>query len=237
MQVMQRILSVAQGIVLPMRCLSCGDALLEAGLCAGCWGRVQFIARPYCDRCALPFPFPAGAELSCGQCLADPPPWQRGRAVMVYNDISRDLVLGFKYGDRLDFSPLFGVWLARAAGDLLGENDIIVPVPSHWRSVLVRRYNQAAELARAVRRVSELPVVWSALRKRHTQRTRGLNRRQRAVSLRNAFALASADRVRGARVLVVDDVMTTGATLHAVARTLLQGGARSVDVVVLVRRL
>ncbi len=231
------ICGAALDALLPPQCLGCSAAVDDVGrLCADCWAAVQFIAAPHCTACGLPFEFEMGDDALCGACVAKQPVYRRARAVMRYDDGSRDLVLGFKHADRTEAAPAFGRWLARAGADLLGEADVIAPVPlNRWR-LLSRRYNQAALLALAVGREAGLPVAVDLLaRTRRTPSQAGLGREARRANLRGAFAVHSGRPFEGARVLLVDDVMTTGATVEACTRTLLRAGAASVDVLTLAR--
>ncbi|MEO5338699.1 MAG: ComF family protein, partial [Magnetospirillum sp. WYHS-4] len=164
----------------------------------------------------------------------------RARAAVAYGETSRKLLLAFKHGDRTDSAPALGQWLQRAGGDLLPQVDLIAPVPLHWTRLFLRRYNQAALLARELGRLSGLPVVPDLLvRKRRTASQGHLNPRQRKENLQGAFAVHPRRRagLAGKRVLLVDDVLTTGATVAACARTLAKAGAASVDVLTLARVL
>jgi ComF family protein len=229
----------ALDLVLPPLCLVCRAPIgAEGALCPACWSRVRFIAPPHCARCGLPFDESAGPHEICAGCAARPPRFDRARAVMRYDDGSRPLILRFKNADRLHAAPALARWLARAAGPLLHEAELIVPVPLHWRRLLRRRYNQSAELARALAKVSGRPVSVDAVRRlRHTPAQGHLNPAERRANVRAAFAVPERRRalIRGRRVLVVDDVLTTGATLDAVARALTQAGAAAVDAVTLAR--
>ena len=229
--------------LLPPRCLSCGGAVdRQGGLCVACWSTLTFIAPPLCACCGMPFEFAAAGEnpddLLCGACMAEPPPFARARAVLVYDDGSRPLVLGFKHGDRIHAADSYGAWMARAGADLLVEADLLAPVPLHpWR-LFRRRYNQAALLARAVSRRAGVPVVPDLLvRRRSTPSQGGLGRKGRARNVKGAFRLrrGTKERVKGKRVVLVDDVLTTGATLAECTRVLLQAGAARVEVLTLAR--
>jgi ComF family protein len=230
---------LALNAVLPPRCLACGALVEETGaLCAPCWSAVEFLAPPFCACCGLPFEFDLGPEALCGACAGAPPPFARARAVMRYTEASRRLVLGFKHGDRTEGAPAFGGWLARAGAELIAEADLIAPVPLHRWRLLARRYNQAALLAHALGRASGLPVVSDLLlRRRFTPSQARMSPDARRRNVAGAFAVkpARAARLAGARVLLIDDVMTTGATVSACARTLRRGRAAAVSVLVLAR--
>jgi ComF family protein len=229
----------ALDLLLPPRCLGCGALVDQTGaLCPTCWSGLSFIAAPQCDRCGLPFAFAVAERARCAACLADPPPFARARAVLVYDDASRRLILGFKHADRTEAAPAFGRWLARAGAPLLADADLVAPVPLHRWRLFRRRYNQAALLAHAVGRVAQRPVVADLIvRRRATPTQGGRGRRGRVRNVSGAFALAPrrAAQARGRRVLLIDDVHTTGATLAECARVLLRAGAAAVDVLTLAR--
>ncbi|MBM3598761.1 MAG: ComF family protein [Alphaproteobacteria bacterium] len=231
--------------VLPPRCLECGaqvDAPIDApgALCPACWRRIAFLTPPWCACCGHPFEVEAGPDSLCGACIAEPPPFVRARAVFRYDDASRGLILRFKHADRTDSAPAFGRWLARAGDRLLADNDLIVPVPMHWFRLFVRRYNQASLLALALARATDnrVPALPDALQRRRWTPIQGrLGRAARRDNVKGAIAVRSdrADALAGKRVLVVDDVFTTGATASACAHALLGAGAASVDVLTLAR--
>jgi ComF family protein len=227
-------------LVLPLQCLSCGAVTGgEGALCAPCWSRVNFISAPICAACGYPFAFGTAApQVLCGPCSRRRPVFDRARAVFVYDDASRGLVVGFKHADRTFAAPAFGAWLARAGAELVGDGDVIVPVPLHRWRLAARRYNQAALLAQSLARYTGGACAVDALRRlRPTPSQGGLGRLARARNVRGAFAVPPSRRglVDGRRVLLVDDVLTTGATVEAASRALLAAGARAVDVLTLAR--
>jgi ComF family protein len=236
---------MALDALLPPRCLACGGAVdAQGALCAACWQGISFLGAPCCARCGLPFPYDAGAGAECGDCIAYPPPFDRARAVFAYDDHSRRLILGFKHADKLHGMPAFGQWLARSGAELLGEADLIAPVPLHWTRLFRRRFNQSALLARAAvaawaeRSPTGLVFAPQLLVRRRRTRSQGhLSRLQRAENVRGAFALKPGADVAGKRVLLVDDVFTTGATIEACARVLKRAGAVRVDVLTLARAM
>lgn len=225
--------------VLPPLCLSCGRGLAAHGaLCGSCWKEVDFIERPWCAVTGIPFPYEAGEDAVSAVALAHPPPYARARAVMRYGDASARLVHRFKYSDRMEAAPAFARWLFRAGADLLAEADMVVPVPLHRRRLFTRRFNQSAELSRAVAGLAGLAHEPDILmRVRATRPQVGLSGDQRRRNVARAFAvrLGAEDRLRGRRVVLVDDVMTTGATVEACARALLKAGAAEVSVLCLAR--
>ncbi|HLI11040.1 MAG TPA: ComF family protein [Alphaproteobacteria bacterium] len=227
------------GAVLPARCLGCGAVVDRPGLlCAPCWSEIAFLGPPLCACCGLPFEVAPGEPALCGACLARHPPFARARAVFAYDDRSRRLILAFKHGDRLHGVPAFGRWMARAGASLLSDASLIAPVPLHWTRLFRRRYNQAALLALALGRESGVPVLPDLLlRRRRTPSQGKLSATERRRNMRGAFALNAryGEQMKGRRVLLVDDVFTTGATVGACSRVLLRAGASAVDVLTLAR--
>lgn len=237
--VLRRVAGAALNAVLPPLCLACRVEVEEAGaLCGPCWNKIAFLAPPLCAACGFPFDYDPGGTALCGACARRLPDYGRARAVMRYDEASRALVLGFKHGDRTHGAPAYGRWMARAGAELLREADLVVPVPLHWLRLFRRRYNQAALLAQAVARTAGVPVAVDLLMRRRPTPSQGhLSAAARRRNVRGAFAVRPGRDalVRGRRIVLIDDVLTTGATGEACARTLLRAGAASVDVLVLAR--
>jgi ComF family protein len=228
----------ALDIALPTLCVACREPVDGEGVCAECWARLSFIEPPYCPRLGIPVVYDPGPELLSMEAIASPPAYQRARAAVRYDDVARTLVHALKYHDRTDLAPTMGRWMARAGRELLGQADVLVPVPLHWRRGWSRRYNQSGALARAIGRQSGVEVATEALRRvRATEQQIGLSRAQRASNVQGAFKVAP-DRmadIQGRRVVLVDDVLTSGATTDACARALLRAKAAQVDVLVFAR--
>lgn len=230
-------------VIYPARCLHCGDMVeptdgLSAGLCPSCWREVAFIGGLTCDACGVPLPGQSDRAELCDDCLSTTRPWSHGRAPLLYEGKGRHLVMALKHGDRLDIAPVAATWMARMAGDLIQPDTLIVPVPLHWRRRIARRYNQAALLALGVAKRLNRPCCPDLIqRHRATPSTRGQGRAARLTQMQGAFRIhpKRAHLLRGRPVLLVDDVMTTGTTLAAVAETCKDGGATQLSVLLLAR--
>jgi ComF family protein len=225
--------------ILPPLCLGCGEIVATPGaLCGQCWPRFNFIAAPHCERCGVPFAENIAGLARCAACLARPPRFRRARAALVYDDRSRRVVLPLKHGDRTDIARACGAWMARAGAELVASADVVAPVPLHWRRLFTRRYNQAALLALRVAEGSEAVLAPDLLRRaRWTGSQAGLKAAERRRNVRQAFEVQPRwqAKLAGLTVLLVDDVLTTGATVDACVRALQKAGAAHVDVLTLAR--
>jgi len=229
----------ALDVALPPLCPSCREPLGDGvGLCAGCWSKLSMIEPPYCARLGIPFAYDGGPGLLSMEAIANPSAYDRARAAVRYDDIARVLVHAYKYGDRLDLAPLLGRWMARAGRELFHEADAFVPVPLHWRRLWARRFNQSATLAAEMSKTTGVPVLHGALRRvRATPQQVGLSKTERADNVQGAFRVAPdlKAEIAGRRLILVDDVLTSGATVDTCARALLRAGAAHVDVLVFAR--
>jgi ComF family protein len=209
-----------------------GPGALEPEL----WGKLQFLSEPLCARCGFAFEIAVEPEQVCPACIADPPAYDRSRAALVYGEVSRELVLGLKYQGRRDGLALLSGWMASAGKDLLAEADVITPVPLHYLRLLRRGFNQSGWLAAGVARGSGARLSVDALKRvRATPIQGGLSAEGRRRNVQGAFRVRRKALVKGKRVLLVDDVMTTGATAEACATVLKRAGAACVDVLTLAR--
>ena len=217
--------------ILPPRCPSCREIVRADGsFCSDCWKTLRFVTAPWCAGCGTPFDYDMGPDARCAPCLDVPPRFTSARAGLVYDGAAKRVLLGFKHGDRQHLARLMAPQLARVAGEML-DGAVLVPVPLHRWRLWSRGFNQAALLARALARRTGTPLAVDALvRVRPTTSSRGMGRRARARNVKDAFRLARPDAVRGRTVVLIDDVLTTGATANACARVLLRGGARAVHV-------
>jgi ComF family protein len=229
---------LALAVALPQLCAACREPVGGEGLCAACWSKLSFIAPPYCERLGIPFPFDPGPGVLSLEAIADPPAYNRARAAVRFDETARVLVHALKYGDRLDLAPIMGRWMANAGRDLTRNADLLVPVPLHWRRQWARRFNQSALLAEVIAKASGLRVSHGALKRvKATAQQVGLARSERAQNVQGAFGVRPDARIEvaGRRLVLVDDVLTSGATIEACTRALMRAGAESVDVLVFAR--
>lgn len=223
-------------VVVPATCLTC-DRLVEkqGGCCARCWSELRFVREPYCPVMGTPFSVDLGEGFLSAEAIADPPSFGRLRTVMLYDDLARRMASSIKFSDRLDLVPAIAGWMAAAGKELLKDADMIIPVPLHISRLRTRRFNQSAELARHISSscgVDHEPEL--LVRRKATRQQVGLTEKQRARNVSGAFQVKENCRIRinGKRILLIDDVYTTGATVKAATRALMRAGAAQVDVLV-----
>ncbi|SFL05866.1 Predicted amidophosphoribosyltransferases [Shimia haliotis] len=227
-------------MVFPSRCVACG-ALVEGdfGLCSLCWAQTPFLGGAQCDFCGISvLAESVEDQLTCDACQSVPRPWVKGAAALSYEGVARKLVLALKHGDRQDIALPCSKWMASAGRELWEAEAIVVPVPLHWSRLLKRRYNQAGVLAKRVARHLDLAFCPDALlRPRVRGTTAGLTTEERFDKMSGAIEPhpKRGQRLAGRRTIVVDDVMTSGATLTAAAQAALQAGAKDVCVLTLAR--
>lgn len=232
-------------LLLPPRCPVTGDIVDRPGMVSpAAWSTLRFVSAPQCTCCGMPFEVLAEGlsadehETHCGPCLAQPKPYSRARSSLVYDDASKSLILAFKHGDQTQLTVTFAPWLMTAAQGMIDGADVLVPVPLHWMRLIKRRYNQAALLGNALAELSGKPCWPDVLQRRKNTVTQGhLNFKQRHENVRSAFTLKDIykDRIKGKRIILIDDVHTTGATIEECTEVLMAGGAQRVDVLTLAR--
>lgn len=233
-------MQAALHLLYPPQCISCGAPVIsDFGLCADCWRDTPFISGLVCDQCGVPLPGENSAEkVRCDDCLTIARPWMRGRSALLYGGNARSLILALKHGDRMDLARPAGQWMARAVEPILKPGMLVVPVPLHWLRLFRRRFNQAALLAKAVAREKGLEHCPDVLMRRRATGTQdGRTRDGRFANLVGAFSVPPrrAGLVRDRDILLVDDVMTSGATFAAATDALHAAGARTVQVLSLAR--
>ncbi len=230
----------ALDLVMPPHCpVTQEETTTHGALGASAWGAAHFIDEPYCGRCGVPFAAAYGEEVECPSCIAEPPDFDVARAALVYDDASHRMIVSFKHSDRTELAPMFAKWMARAGKAIITRDSILTPVPLHRWRLLTRRYNQSALLARGVaEKTGAVLSIGEFVRKRATPPQKELSRDGRKRNVAGAFGYYSdqaRDCFKGGHVILVDDVLTTGATLSAAARTLKRAGAVRVDALVLAR--
>ncbi|MGU3573917.1 ComF family protein [Brucellaceae bacterium C25G] len=228
-------------ILFPPSCIGCRRHVSYPGsLCPQCWSDIRFIEQPYCPVLGTPFAHDFGSHFLCAEAIANPPPFKRLRSAVLHKGAAQRMAVSLKFYDRTDLAPWMAQWLARAGYELLDECDVIIPVPLYRWRFWKRRYNQSAELARALAKTASKPFCADALiRSRNTVQQTGLGSKERQRNVDGAFKVPDKGdiHIRGRRILLIDDVYTTGATVRSATRTLLRHGAQSVDVLTFSRVL
>lgn len=225
-------------VVYPPRCVACRAEVAAAhSFCYTCFSKVRMISEPACDCCGEPFDFAVEKGALCGKCMSEPPPYDQAKSVMVYDDASKRLITTFKYSDRTSLAIFLSQLMATRGQELVSTCDMIIPVPLHWRRLLSRRYNQSYLLARRLSKQAKKRHAANLLRRiRYTAQQTGLSRTERDRNVRGAFKVSKPDQVKDKTILLVDDVLTTGATIEACARALKKSGAAKVYVLTAARR-
>ena len=222
-------------LVYPPTCLDCGAAIASAdALCPACFKKLRPITQPYCPRLGIPFEVSLGPDALSAEAIADPPPFDRSRSAVIYNEVARALVSRMKYGDRPELAGFCARLMAPAGTELWRDGPVLVPVPLHRYRQFARRYNQSTELARALGRLTGLAVDPGLVnRTRRTRQQVGLSAEARQRNVSGAFAAhpEALARLKGRGVVLVDDVITTGSTVRAVTRALNKAGVEKVDVI------
>lgn len=227
--------------IFPSRCMACPtETVTPMGLCGDCWGRTHFFGGPVCDLCGVSVPTAdrSSDRLVCDSCDRTPPAWDWGRSAVAYEGVGRQITMALKHSDRLDMAAPLARWMTGAGADIVHSDMLVIPVPLHWSRLLKRRYNQAAILARHVAQRIGADVDVEALKRRHaTASLGGMSRVERYETLRGAIEIdvGKVNSVTDRQVLLIDDVMTTGATLSACSEVCRDAGARSVSVLTLAR--
>lgn len=231
----RRAAAAALDLLYPPLCLHC-DAPVSAAdaLCPRCFALLRPISAPYCPVLGLPFDVSLGPGALSAEAIADPPPFDRARSAVIYNEVARRLVSRLKYGDRPELARFCARLMRQAGRDLWEGDPVLVPVPLHRVRQFERRYNQSAELARALARLTGLRVEPTLVRRtRRTRQQVGLSADARRRNVAGAFTagVEAATRLGGRRIVIVDDVVTTGSTVAAVTKALQRAGLANVDVI------
>lgn len=223
----------------PPSCLSCSWPIANHGtLCPKCWTDIDFITPPLCDRLGIPLPYDTGEKAISAAAAAHPPAYHRARAVAAYGGVIRTLIHGLKYRDRHECLPRFAQWLALAGKELFEDADLLIPVPLFWLRLWTRRFNQAAEMANSLSHFTKIPTDPLILKRiKRTKTQIGMTASQRKKNVSGAFQVPPQKRhlLEGKNIILIDDVITTGATIEASTKVLLRSGAARVDVLALAR--
>ena len=229
-------------LILPPRCFGCGNPTSQHhSLCGPCWANCRFLIAPWCAVCGRPFPYaPQGHEsqATCLSCHQQPPLYSQARSALAYDEGSRRFVIKFKHGDGTYLAPALSTAMMRVGREILANTDVLIPVPLHWRRLFWRQYNQATLLSLGLTRQTGIPTRTDILRRRRATPPQGhQNLKERYTNVRGAFVMPSekAAVIKGKRLTVVDDVLTTGATITECTRTLLNAGAKEVRILTLAR--
>lgn len=228
--------------ILPPRCIVTGDVVDQQGMVSGqIWGTLNFIGSPYCNCCGFPFDFDMDGVNDgnlCAVCIKHPPIYDYARSALVYDDASRDIILGYKHGDQTYAVPTFLPWLERAGADIFDGVDFIMPVPLHAFRLLRRRFNQAGLMAQYLSKSIRKECLVDGLKRIRATPTQGyLEKSERKKNVHNAFRINKKykSKLEGKIILLIDDVLTTGATINECTKELQRHGVKEVRVLTLAR--
>lgn len=225
------------GYLMPYTCLCCGKKVEHKhNLCFECFNKLNFITEPLCECCGVPFKSEEASKI-CALCLSNPPIYLKSRSVFLYDDASRKLITSFKYSDKTELSILLGKYLYKFGSDIIAPEKIIIPVPIHSLKLISRKYNQSALLAKELSKLCSLKVLYNVLIKNKMSKPQaGLNFSKRQENLKNSFIIKNKKLIKGKEIILIDDVITTGATIEKCCRKLLQAGVKSVEVLSVAKR-
>lgn len=228
-------------ILYPPLCIACRGNVHENGnICAKCWGDISFISDPQCNICGFPFDFEISKGTICPGCMQNEPSFSKSRSVFLYDEASRGMITSFKYNDIIENRAAYARWMARVGADMLNEADLIIPVPLHFSKLVLRKYNQAALLAHELAKIVHKQVLVSAItRKKYTKPQAGFSRKARFKNISGAFKVNPKyiSILKDKKILLIDDVMTTGATAEECTKTLLKEKVARVEVLTLAKTI
>lgn len=224
--------------ILPYRCMICEEILGDTpGLCTKCWTNVRFIEKPFCSKCSMPFEYDMGDDGLCGRCIETEPKYNSARSLFVYDDHSKKMILKFKHGDAIHSGRVFADWIVTKYGEILAKGEVLVPVPIHWSRLLLRTYNQANVLAKAIHtQCPHLQYLPAGLQRiRRTQSQGNLSKEMRLANIKGSIVTPDAmiSAIKNKRIILIDDVMTSGITVSECVKALKKAGAKSIDVLTL----
>ena len=226
--------------IFPRRCLKCGKVLFEDGyLCDKCVEEINFITPPYCYKCGHPISeLTADGKMLCAVCAGKKRHFFRTmRSAVVYDNSDKNLILGFKFFDKTENATLLAAMLKIAGKDIFSQGaDVLIPVPLHYSRLIKRKYNQSVLLADKLSKMVDIPVDrFSLVRHKKTRPQVEFSGRQRVDNVKNAFSVKHPENIKGKRIILIDDVLTTGSTIKECASVLKKAGAKSVDVLTIAR--
>ena len=227
--------------LLPPRCINCGKIITdENGICADCFNQITFISEPYCKCCGAPFVDVVGANkhMLCPNCIKNKKKLFRyARAAIKYEDVSKNMILAFKFMDKTENAKVFAKWLKMAGADIFSSGvDVLIPVPLHYKRLIKRRYNQSALLANELKSLVNIPTDFKSLVKHKATKPQvSFSGNARVKNIKDAFEVKCPENVKDKRIVLIDDVQTTGSTLNECAKVLLKAGAKSVDFLTVAR--
>lgn len=233
---MKRIIRFLLDFLLPPTCPVCHQRIENNGLCPECFSKLEFIGAQKCSICGQPLDAVVPGMAVCGACLKEPPFFHQAESIFKYNDISRKLILAFKHGDHIELTELFTKWMEQNSKELIEKNDLLMPVPLHWRRILKRKYNQASLLAKSLAKKYQkeyFPLI--LIRCKFTKSQGHLSPKERKKNVKGVFKIKNANKIKDKSVLLIDDVFTTGATVNECTKVLLKAGAKSVDVLTIAK--
>lgn len=227
--------------ILPPRCINCGKVLFEEdGICIDCFQQINFISRPYCKKCGTPFHENVKTNSLCANCVKEKKPvFRLFRSVFVYDDFSKKMILSLKFLDKTENAKILGKLMFFSAKDIIEKDfDIIIPIPLHYRRILRRKYNQAGLLAKVLSKYCNKEISFTAVKRKKNNRPQvEFSGKSRIRNVKGVFEVKKKEEIKGKRILLVDDVYTTGSTMKECAKTLLKAGAKSVDFISVARTI
>ena len=238
---MKHFLAKILNFILPPRCINCGKVLNEEdGICSECFQKISFISRPYCEKCGIPFAEKTSGKNICGSCLKDKKSvFRLFRSVFIYDEFSKKMVLSLKFMDKTENAKILGKMMFFAGKDIFkneDEIDVIIPIPLHYKRLLKRKYNQAGLLAKALSKYCAKPVDYSSvIRAKNNRPQVEFSGKVRHNNVKGVFEVRKTQKIKDKRILLVDDVYTTGSTMKECAKVLLKAGAKSVDFITIAR--
>ncbi len=226
-------------LILPPRCIKCRNIVEKSGgLCSYCWSKIEFITKSNCSICGFPFEYDMGVDTPCAACIAKKPPYDKAVAVFIYNDKSSDLITYFKYGDKIHAASTFAELMYNKCRDQIDDADIIIPVPLHPKRLLRRRYNQSALISNHINRLSGVDTIPDLMsRKKNNVPQASLSKKERLQNVKGAFSIKKKyiNILQNKNIILIDDVMTTGATVSECAKVLKKSGASKVEIITLAK--